>query len=252
MVRHASYHWSVETPQLNVATAFLAGLVSFISPCVLPLVPAYLSFLTGSTVEELKAEQNAAVRARVMAHSVAFILGFTLVFVILGVFASAAGGVLAANKLWVARVGGVIIILLGLNMMGVFKIPFLMMDKRPQFRSVNRSYAASFVVGVAFAAGWSPCIGPILSAILLVASQQHTLQATGYMLAYSAGLAVPFFLVAAAFNRSLALLNRIKRFLPTIEFVAGLVLIAVGIILLTDSFTSIAGWFYQYVPQPKL
>ena len=112
--------------------------------------------------------------------------------------------------------------------------------------------AAGFVVGVAFAAGWSPCIGPILSAILLVASQQHTAQATGYMLMYSAGLALPFFLVAAAFNRSLAALNRIKRYLPTIEFVAGLILIGVGIILLTDSFVRIAGWFYQYVPQPKL
>jgi cytochrome c-type biogenesis protein len=242
----------VVTPQLNVLTAFLAGLVSFISPCVLPLVPAYMSFLTGSTVEELKGDQTAQARARVLGHATAFILGFTLVFIILGVFASAAGGILAANKLWIARVGGVIIIILGLNMMGVFKIPFLMMDKRPQFRSVNRSYAASLIVGIAFAAGWSPCIGPILSAILLVASQQHTLQATGYMLAYSAGLAVPFFLVAAAFNRSLALLNRIKRFLPTIEFIAGLILIAVGIILLTDSFVRIAGWFYQYIPQPKL
>lgn len=239
-------------PSLNVATAFLAGLVSFISPCVLPLVPAYLSFLTGSTVEELKAQDNAAVRRRVIAHSIAFIVGFTIVFVLLGVFASAAGGILAANKLWIARIGGVIIIILGLNMMGVFKIPFLMMDKRPQFPSVNRSYAASLVVGVAFAAGWSPCIGPILSAILLVASQQHPLQATGYMLSYSAGLAVPFFLVAAAFNRSLALLNRIKRFLPMIEFVAGVVLIIVGIILIMNWFNYIAQFFYYYVPQPKL
>ncbi|GAC1653813.1 MAG: cytochrome c biogenesis protein CcdA [Vulcanimicrobiaceae bacterium] len=242
----------MEAPQLNIATAFLAGLVSFISPCVLPLVPAYMSFLTGSTLEELKGDQTSAARARVIGHSIAFILGFTLVFVVLGVFASAAGGFVAANKIWIARIGGVIIIVLGLNMMGVFKIPFLMMDKRPQFRSVNRSYAASLVVGIAFAAGWSPCIGPILSAILVVASQQHTATATGYMLAYSAGLAVPFFLVAAAFNRSLLFLNRIKRFLPTIEFVAGLILIAVGIILLTDSFVRIAGWFYQYIPQPKL
>jgi len=242
----------VVTPQLNVLTAFLAGLVSFVSPCVLPLVPAYLSFLTGSTVEELKAEQSAAARARVMAHSIAFIAGFSIVFLLLAVFASAAGGVLAANKLWIARVGGVLVIILGLNMMGVFKIPFLMMDKRPQFRSVNRSYAASTLVGVGFAAGWSPCIGPILSAILLMASQQHVASATGYMAAYCLGLAIPFFLVAAAFNRSLALLNRIKRFLPAIEFVAGLILIVVGIILIMGWFVNVAGWFYQYVPQPKL
>ncbi|MDP9017421.1 MAG: cytochrome c biogenesis protein CcdA, partial [Candidatus Eremiobacteraeota bacterium] len=238
------------TPQLNVATAFAAGFVSFISPCVLPLVPAYMSFLTGSTVEELKGDQTAAAKGRVIGHSIAFILGFTIVFVLLGVFASAAGGILAANKLWIARIGGVIIIILGLNMMGVFKIPFLMMDKRPQFRSVNRSYIASLIVGIAFAAGWSPCIGPILSAILFAASQQHTLEATGYMLAYSAGLAVPFFLVAAAFNRSLAALNRIKRYLPVIEFVAGLILIGVGIILLTDSFVSMTGWLNEHIPQP--
>ena len=239
-------------PQLNVFTAFLAGLVSFVSPCVLPLVPAYISFLTGSTVEELKAEQRATARARVIAHAVAFIAGFTLVFVTLGVLSSAAGGVLAENKIWIARAGGVIIIILGLNMMGVFKIPFLMMDKRPQFRSVNRSYVASLIVGIAFAAGWSPCIGPILSAILFIASQQHTAAAAGYMLVYSAGLAVPFFLVAAAFNQSLALLNRIKRFLPIIEFVAGVILIVVGLVLITNSFSAIASWFYQYIPQPKL
>jgi len=242
----------VVQPQLNVLTAFLAGLVSFVSPCVLPLVPAYLSFLTGSTVEELKAEQDIATRSRVILHSVAFIVGFTAVFVALGVLSSAFGGFLAENKLWIARIGGVIIIILGLNMMGIFKIPFLMMDKRPQFRSVNRSYVASVLVGIGFAAGWSPCIGPILSAILAVASQQHTAQATGYMLSYSAGLAVPFFLVAAAFNRSLAVLNRIKRFLPAIEFVAGIVLILVGLVLITNYFSVVAGWFYQYIPQPKI
>jgi len=239
-------------PQLNIATAFLAGLISFISPCVLPLVPAYLSFLTGSTVEELRAEQQAAARARVIAHSIAFIVGFTAVFVALGVLSSAFGGVLAQNKLWIARIGGIIIIILGLNMMGVLRIPFLMMDKRPQFRSVNRSYTASLAVGIGFAAGWSPCIGPILSAILLIASQQHTLTATGYMLAYSAGLAVPFFLVASAFNRSLALLSRIKRFLPIIEFVGGLVLIGVGLVLIFNLFDKIASWFYYFIPQPKL
>ena len=243
-------------PHLNVATAFLAGLVSFISPCVLPLVPAYLSFLTGSTVEELKAEQAAAARARVMLHSVSFIAGFTIVFVLLGIGASQIGGVFAEHKQLIAQIGGAIVIVLGLNMLlstfGFWSIPWLAMDKRPQFRSANRSYAASLLVGIGFAAGWSPCIGPILSAILLVASQQHTAQAVAYLLFYSAGLAVPFFLVAAGFNRSLAAMNRIKRFLPTIEAVAGTFLILVGGVLVTNSFVRIAGWFYQYVPTPKL
>ncbi|MBV8244560.1 MAG: sulfite exporter TauE/SafE family protein [Candidatus Eremiobacteraeota bacterium] len=246
----------MSTPHLNVATAFLAGLVSFISPCVLPLVPAYLSFLTGSTVEELKAQEAAATRARAMLHALAFICGFTVVFVLLGVGASQVGGALADHKQLVAQIGGAIVIVLGINMLlstfGFWSIPWLAMDKRPQFRSANRSYAASALVGVGFAAGWSPCIGPILSAILLVASQQHTGEAIVYLLVYSAGLAVPFLLVAAAFNQSLAALRRLRRFLPAVEAVAGVFLILVGGVLVTNSFVRIAGWFYQYVPTPKL
>jgi len=158
--------------QLNVATAFLAGLVSFVSPCVLPLIPAYLSFLTGSSLEELKAEQTSAQRARVMGHAIAFVVGFTVVFMALGFTAGAIGNALLQYRDIIARIGGIVVIILGLNMIGVFKIPFLMMDKRPQWRSANRSYLASFVVGLGFAAGWSPCIGPILAGILALASQQ--------------------------------------------------------------------------------
>src|SRR5476649_2013550 len=132
--------------QLNVATAFLAGLVSFVSPCVLPLIPAYLSFLTGSSLEELKAEQNAVRKARVIGHAVAFGAGFTVVFMALGFTAGAIGNVLLQYRDIIARVGGIVVVILGLNMMGVFKIPFLMMNKRPHFRSANRSFAASFVV----------------------------------------------------------------------------------------------------------
>jgi len=127
--------------QLNVVTAFLAGLVSFVSPCVLPLIPAYLSFLTGSSLEELKAEQDAAQRARVLGHALAFVTGFTVVFMAFGFTAGAIGNVLLQYRDILARVGGIVVVILGLNMIGVFKIPFLMMDKRPQWRSANRSYA---------------------------------------------------------------------------------------------------------------
>ena len=238
--------------QLNVVTAFLAGLVSFISPCVLPLIPAYLSFLTGSSLEELKAEQTAAQRARVLGHAVAFIVGFTVVFMALGFTAGAIGNALLQYRDIIARVGGVVVVILGLNMIGVFKIPFLMMDKRPQWRSANRSYGASFVVGLAFAAGWSPCIGPILAGILALASQQSYGVATGLLLVYSLGLAVPFLLTAAAISRALGALNKIKRYLGAIEITAGAFLVATGIVLLTGSFTRIAGWFYQYVSPPSL
>ena len=134
--------------QLNIATAFLAGLVSFVSPCVLPLIPAYLSFLTGSSLEELKAERSAVRRARVIGHALAFVAGFTVVFVALGFTAGAVGNALLAYRDLVAKIGGAVVIVLGLNMIGVFKIPFLMMDKRPRWPNANRSYAASFVVGL--------------------------------------------------------------------------------------------------------
>jgi cytochrome c-type biogenesis protein len=236
------------TVQLNVATAFLAGVVSFISPCVLPLIPAYLSFLTGSSLEELKAEADATRRARVVLHALAFIAGFTLVFVLLGFAASAVGNALFGYRQLVARIGGIVVIVLGLNMIGVFRIPFLMMDKRPHWRSANRSYAASFVVGVGFAAGWSPCIGPILAAILALATQQSYALATALLFVYSMGLALPFLLTATAIARALGALDRIKRFLGAIEVGAGAFMVATGLVLLTGTFTRVAGFFYQVFP----
>lgn len=237
--------------QLNIATAFLAGLVSFISPCVLPLIPAYLSFITGSSLEELQA-QSGIDRARVMIHALAFIAGFTVVFMSLGFTASAIGTALVDYRDWIAKIGGIIVVVLGLNMIGVFKIPFLMMDKRPQWRSANRSYVASFVVGLAFAAGWSPCVGPILAGILALATQERFGQATFLLFVYSMGLALPFFLTAAGISRAMGTLNRIKRYLGAIEFGAGAFLVATGIVLFTGTFGRVAGWFYQYVKPPSI
>lgn len=239
-------------PQLNIATAFLAGLLSFVSPCVLPLIPSYLSFLTGSTLEELKATSDAAGKSRVLAHALAFIAGFTLIFVSVGVLASTVGGSLISNKELIARVGGIIVIILGLNMLGIFKIPFLMMDRRFHVRSANRSIAVSFLVGVGFAAGWSPCIGPILSAILLMAAQERAAEATFLLFVYSMGLAIPFLITAAAVSSSLDVLGRVKRLFPIIEGTAGAVLIATGIVLVTQSFPKVAAFFYQYVKPPSL
>lgn len=238
--------------QVNVATAFLAGLVSFVSPCVLPLIPAYLSFLTGSSLEELKSAGGAAHRTRVLLHALAFIAGFTLIFMLIGLSASAVGGAFASYKDGIARVGGVIIVVLGLNMVGVFKIPFLAMDKRLQVRSANRSLVASFLVGIGFAAGWSPCIGPILSGIILLASQEQLGPAAFLLFVYSMGLAIPFILTAAAITQALGALDRIKRYLGAIEVGAGAFLVATGIVLVTGSFTRIAGFFYQYVKPPSL
>jgi cytochrome c-type biogenesis protein len=237
---------------LNILTAFAAGLLSFVSPCVLPLIPAYLSFITGSSLEELQAQQNASDRTRVLLHSLSFILGFTVVFMSLGFTASAVGAVLVDYRDWIAKIGGIVVIILGLNMIGVFKVPFLMMDKRPRYTGANRSFAASFVIGLAFAAGWSPCIGPILAGILTLASQEQYGAATGLLFVYSMGLAVPFFLVAAGISRALGALNRIKRYLGAIEIGAGVFLVCTGLVLFTGTFGRVAGFFYQYVKPPSL
>lgn len=237
---------------ISVGIAFLAGLVSFVSPCVLPLVPAYLSLLTGESLEDLRENANASLRTRAIGHSLAFIAGFTIVFVALGLTASAIGSILDAHRMLIAQIGGVVVIVLGLQMMGMIRIPFLMMDKRVHMTHERRTYWTSGLVGIAFAAGWSPCIGPILGGILAIASQEQSAQAVVLLLSYSLGLAVPFFLTALAIGAVLPALNRVKRFLPAIEFTAGLFLVIVGLVLVNNAFLTVAGWFYQFVPQPQL
>jgi cytochrome c-type biogenesis protein len=187
-----------------------------------------------------------------MMHALAFCAGFTLVFMAIGLSASALGAVFVDYKDWIARIGGVIVIILGLNMIGVFKIPMLMMDKRIQVRSANRSVLASFAVGIAFAAGWSPCIGPILSGIILLASQEKYAPATLLLFVYSMGLAVPFLITAAAITQALGALNRVKRYLGAIEIGAGVFLVATGLVLITGSFGRVAGFYYQHFPLPSL
>lgn len=240
------------TTHITAGIAFLAGLVSFVSPCVLPLVPAYLSLLTGESVEDLQYESTRSARVQTIAHALAFVLGFSLVFVALGLSASAIGGALAANRSTIAEIGGVLVVVLGLHMMGMLRIPWLMMDARLHVRHDRATFWTSWLVGMAFAAGWSPCIGPILAGILAIASQQHSGQAALLLSFYCLGLAVPFLATAAAVGAVLPLLRRIKPSLRAIEFGAGVFLIAVGLVLVNDAFLNVAGWFYQFVPQPKL
>jgi cytochrome c-type biogenesis protein len=240
------------TTHITAGIAFLAGLVSFVSPCVLPLVPAYLSLLTGESVEDLKAETTAAARVQTLAHALAFVIGFSLIFVALGLSASAIGGVLDANRVLIAQIGGVIVVILGLHMMGMIRIPWLMMDARVHMRHDRATFWTSGLVGMAFAAGWSPCIGPILAGILAIASQQHSAQAALLLAFYCLGLALPFLAVAGAIGGVLPLLRRITPSLRAIEFGAGAFLIVVGLVLVNDAFLNVAGWFYQFVPQPNL
>jgi cytochrome c-type biogenesis protein len=238
------------TTPLSTGISFLAGLVSFVSPCVLPLVPAYLSLLTGESIENLRENDRAAARA--LPHALAFIGGFMIVFILLGLTASALGALLGANRDIIAEIGGVIIIVLGLQMMGMLRIGLFMRDTRVQVHHERRTLWTSFIVGLAFAAGWTPCIGPILAAILALASQAHNGIAALLLFSYSIGLAVPFVIVAIAIDVVLPLLARLRPALRAIEFTSGAFLVAVGLVLLNDDFLRVAGWFYRFVPAPKI
>ncbi len=240
------------TTHITAGIAFLAGLVSFVSPCVLPLVPAYLSLLTGESLDELKTAPTARVRIQTLAHALAFVIGFSLIFVALGLSASAIGGTLVANRVLIAQIGGILVVILGLHMMGMLRIPALMRDTRLHLRHDRQTVWTSGLVGMAFAAGWSPCIGPILAGILAIASQQRSGQAALLLSFYSLGLALPFLATALAIGGILPLLGRIKPSLPAIEFASGAFLVIVGLVLVNDAFLNVAGWFYQFVPQPKL
>lgn len=244
----------MQPAQINAGVAFLAGLVSFVSPCVLPLVPAYLSFLTGSTVEDLRSDLTLGARLTAIAHALAFVGGFTLVFVALGATATAVGSAFRENQVLIARIGGVIIIILGLQMLGVLRLPFLAMDTRMQVQHARRSLWASALVGIAFAAGWSPCIGPTLAlALSLAAQEQSVWQGVGLLFVYSIGLAVPFVLTAAALGVVLPLLARVKHFLPAIEKTAGVFMILTGVVLVFNWFLKFNGWLYQHIPiQPSI
>jgi len=240
------------TTHITAGIAFLAGLVSFVSPCVLPLVPAYLSLLTGESLEDLKSSPSAKARVQTFVHAIAFVIGFSVIFVALGLGASAIGGVLDANRVLIAQIGGVLVVILGLHMMGMIRIPHLMRDARVHVVHDRQTMWTSGLVGMAFAAGWSPSIGPILSGILAIASQQHSTQAALLLSFYCLGLALPFLATALAIGSVLPWLNKMKRSMAAIEFVSGAFLILVGLVLVNNAFLNVAGWFYQFVPQPSL
>ena len=232
---------------IGITIAFSAGILSFLSPCVLPLVPSYLSFVTGMSLEDL---QEGFDRRRVMVHSLLFVSGFTLIFVLLGAGATFIGSFLLYNSDWIARIGGVIIILFGLHLMGVFQLLPLLSEKRVHLANKPAGYLGTLVVGVAFGAGWTPCIGPVLGAILtMAASQQNVAVGMWLLFVYSMGLAIPLLLAALAMERFLTAFSRFRRFLPAVQKVAGALLIVLGLLLVTGSFTVLAAWLNRYTPE---
>ena len=235
---------------LGVAVAFSAGLFSFLSPCVLPLFPSYISFITGMSVADLTADLAAAARRRVLLHAVAFILGFSLVFIALGASFSAMGQFLLDYREWIRRLGGVLIVLFGLYIAGVLRIGIFGRTQQWQLREKPAGYLGSLAVGITFAIGWTPCVGPILGAILSLAGTAETVgRGVGLLVAYSAGLGFPFLLSALALGPFLRFFKRYRPFIPMVERSAGVLLVVVGVLVYTNYFVVLNAWAISLTPE---
>jgi cytochrome c-type biogenesis protein len=233
-----------EPAALGIIVAFMAGLLSFLSPCVLPLVPSYIGFLTGMTLDETSDRRRAA-----FIHALLFVAGFSLIFMLLGASATALGRALNYYQIWLQRIGGALIILFGLLCLGVFPAGLLTRERRLHLERKPVGYLGSVLVGMAFAAGWTPCIGPVLGGILGLAATSSDVSRGMLLLGvYSAGLAVPFLIAAVALESFLDWFQRFRRFLPWIMRISGLMLIVVGLLLVTGEFTRLAGWLQGLTP----
>ena len=234
-----------EPAALSFMVAFVAGLLSFLSPCVLPLVPSYVGFITGMTLPEVSGRRRAA-----LLHALLFVMGFSLVFVLLGASATALGRALNYYQVWLQRVGGVLIIIFGFLCLGVFKVGVLNQERRVYLDRKPVGYLGSALVGVAFGAGWTPCIGPVLGAILgLAATTSDVTRGMQLLAVYSAGLALPFLIAAVAVDSFLDWFQGFRRYLPWVMRLSGLILIVVGVLLVTGEFTRLAGWLQGLTPE---
>ena len=233
-----------DSASLGLFVAFAAGVLSFLSPCVLPLVPSYLGFVTGMSIEEMSSKRRVA-----MIHATLFVTGFSVVFIVVGLSATALGRALNFNSMWLARIGGILIILFGIYLLGVVRIPFLEREQRLHLENKPLGYLGSVLVGMAFAAGWTPCIGPVLGGILTLASTEQDLSRGALLLAvYSAGLAVPFLVTAWAVESFFEWFQSFRRFLPMVQKASGALLIMVGLLLVSGQFTRLAAWLVQLTP----
>lgn len=235
---------------VSYLAAFVGGFLSFVSPCVLPLIPGYLSFVSGVSMDEFRGgTASAASRRRLVAASLAFVAGFSLVFISLGASASAIGTFLMSRLPLLGKVAGVLIIIFGLHTMGVFRLRLLDTEKRVQTERKPTSLLGALLVGVAFAFGWTPCIGPILGTILVMAGRKETISEGVLLLTvYSAGLGIPFLLTSIAVNRFFSASARIRKHYHAIEVASGALLIVIGVLIFTNQFTIIARYLEPYLP----
>jgi cytochrome c-type biogenesis protein len=234
-----------EPASIGLALAFSAGLLSFLSPCVLPLIPSYLTFVTGVGLDDLGTARRSA-----LVHALLFVLGFTLIFVALGASATVLGRLLGAYRIWITRIGGALVVLFGLYLLGVVRVGLFDRERRVHLANKPMGYLGTTLVGVAFGAGWTPCLGPILGAILTYTAAAADLS-TGLplLLAYSFGLALPFLLAAVAVERFLTTLRKMRPFLARVSQVSGVLLIVVGVMMMLDYFTTIGVYLQAITPE---
>ena len=228
---------------ISYAVAFLAGVVSFLSPCVLPLAPSYVTYVTGMSLEDLASGDQGVGRRQAALHAALFILGFSLVFIALGATATVIGATLRQLLPALQQAGGVMITLFGLYLLGALRLPFLMRERRVQLSRKPGGRAGSVLVGMAFGAGWTPCIGPVLASILLYAGMQGSMgEGMALLAVYAIGLGIPFFLVAVAFNWFLAGTRTLRKHVRVMERVAGAFMVVVGVLLVSGRFTLLSNY----------
>ncbi|MFA9557207.1 cytochrome c biogenesis CcdA family protein [Evansella sp. AB-rgal1] len=231
---------------ISIWIALFAGVISFLSPCVFPLVPAYIAQLTGSNISDNKVLAD---RQLIISRSIGFIIGFTSIFLVLGATSSFLGNIFFQNRELLERLGGIIIVLFGLQLIGIFNITFLLSEKRMSKPSKTTSFGRSVLFGLVFAAGWTPCIGLVLGSILTLAAQStNTFGAMILLLAYSLGLGIPFLLVALLYSKSIDKIRNINRYLPMIQKTSGVIMIILGVMLFTGVFSTIAAYLSQFIP----
>lgn len=236
---------------VTLLAAFAAGFLSFVSPCVLPLIPGYISFVSGVSLDEMRAENQAAAASRwqVFATSLAFVVGFSIVFIALGASATAIGKFLFARLPLLSKIAGVILIVFGLHTMGLFRLAFLETEKRVHSQRKPAGAIGAVLVGIAFAFGWTPCIGPILGGILAIAGSKNTISEGVLLLAvYSLGLGIPFLITSLAINQFFNAVRRIRRYYHAIEVTSGVLLVAIGVLILTGQLTIITRYLQPYLP----
>ncbi len=228
-----------------------AGLISFLSPCVLPLVPAYLSYIAGTSLENLTAERGVdrALARRVAVSGLVFVIGFSTVFVLMGASASAINRLIFSHIDVISKVAGAVIVVFGLHYMGLFRIPLLYREVRFNPQRTSAGLVGAYVLGLAFAFGWTPCVGPILSTILAIAAGRDSIGYGVSLLAvYAAGLGIPFMLAAVAVNPFMTFLGRFRRHLRKVEVAAGALLVATGVLIFTNSLQVLSYWLLEAVP----